>query len=157
MIVTDAYRTNYSLIEWSPLPPRASADLPISVAPISGHLREVMKLLEIDDWAIVVSASDKEILSWPNVGKAFLRELRRVQPYRVVPRNVAPYVISDTMEPTMHMATGQVLDSKHKFRQITREHGLDEVGNEKMMPRTPTTVPRPGPDIKRAIEELRGR
>ncbi len=71
--------------------------------------------------------------------------------------NVAPYVISDTMEPTMHMATGQVLDSKHKFRQITREHGLDEVGNEKMTPRTPTTVPRPGPDIKRAIEELRGR
>ena len=71
--------------------------------------------------------------------------------------NRAPYVISDTMEPTMHMATGQVLDSKHKFRQITREHGLDEVGNEKMTPRTPTTVPRPGPDIKRAIEELRGR
>ncbi len=72
-------------------------------------------------------------------------------------QNVAPYVISDTMDGTWHPATGQVLDSKSKFRRITRELGLTEVGNERMMPREPSTVSRPGPDIKRAIEELRGR
>ena len=76
---------------------------------------------------------------------------------RVRAENVAPYVISDTMDGTWHPATGQTLDSKSKFRQITREHGLDEVGNERMTPREPAKVSRPGPDIKRAIEELRGR
>lgn len=71
--------------------------------------------------------------------------------------NIAPYVISDTMDGTRHPVTGQILDSKSKFRQITREHGLTEVGNETMKSREPSRVPRPGPDIKRAIEELRGR
>ncbi len=71
--------------------------------------------------------------------------------------NVAPYVISDTMDHTWHPVTGQMIDSKAKFRQITRSAGCDEVGNERMEPRAPTTVPPVGPDIKRAIEELRGR
>jgi hypothetical protein len=71
--------------------------------------------------------------------------------------NVAPYVISDTMDGTWHPVTGEMIDSKHKFREITRSAGCDEVGNERMTPRTPTTVPPVGPDIKRAIEELRGR
>lgn len=70
----------------------------------------------------------------------------------------APYVISDTMDPVAHPVTGRILDSKSAFRQITRERGLQEVGND-LQPtlKTPERVPRPGPDIKRAIEELRGR
>jgi hypothetical protein len=40
------------------------------------------------------------------------------------------YVISDTMEPTKHMATGEYYTSKHKFREQTRRSGCIEVGNE---------------------------
>lgn len=72
--------------------------------------------------------------------------------------NAAPYVISDTMDPTMHMATGRIVDSKSQFRKMTREAGCEEVGND-MPPRLkePERVRPVGPDIKRAIEELRGR
>lgn len=72
--------------------------------------------------------------------------------------NLAPYVISDVMEPTMHMASGRIVDSKSQFRKMTRESGCEEVGND-MPPRLkePEKVRPVGPDIKRAIEELRGR
>lgn len=73
------------------------------------------------------------------------------------PGNASAYVISDTMDPTMHMVTGRVVDSKAEFRRMTREAGCVEVGNEKFPDRQPSRVPRPGPDIKRAIEQLRGR
>lgn len=49
----------------------------------------------------------------------------------------APYVISDTMIPTKHMGTGQVLDSKAKFRAATRASGCIEIGNETIKPRIP--------------------
>jgi hypothetical protein len=71
--------------------------------------------------------------------------------------NAAPYVISDTMDHTWHPVTGQMIDSKAKFRQITRSAGCDEVGNDRFPERTPERVSKPGEDIKRAIEELRGR
>jgi len=71
--------------------------------------------------------------------------------------NVAPYVISDVMEPTVHMATGAIVDSKAKFRRMTREAGCIEVGNGRFPDRVPSKPPRPGHDIKRAIEQLRGR
>lgn len=101
MIVTPAYRANYGLIEWSPLPVREAAHEP--------------------------------------------------------ERGLAPYVISDTMEPTLHPVTGEMLDSKHKFRQRTRSAGCDEVGNDRFPERVPDRVRPVGPDIKLAIEELRGR
>lgn len=40
------------------------------------------------------------------------------------------YVISDTMEETRHMATGEYFTSKSKFREQTRRSGCIEVGNE---------------------------
>lgn len=40
------------------------------------------------------------------------------------------YVISDNMEPTKHMATGEYFTSKAKFREQTRRSGCIEVGNE---------------------------
>ena len=40
------------------------------------------------------------------------------------------YVISDTMELTKHMATGEYYTSKSKFREQTRRSGCIEVGNE---------------------------
>jgi hypothetical protein len=62
------------------------------------------------------------------------------------------------MDPTMHMVTGTIVDSKSQFRKMTREAGCEEVGND-MPPRLKESekVDRPGQDIKRAIEELRGR
>lgn len=41
-----------------------------------------------------------------------------------------PYVISDEMEPTRHMATGEYMTSKAKFRAATKAAGCLEVGNE---------------------------
>jgi hypothetical protein len=72
--------------------------------------------------------------------------------------NRAPHYISDHMDPTMHMVTGTIVDSKSQFRKMTREAGCEEVGND-MPPRLKESekVDRPGQDIKRAIEELRGR
>jgi hypothetical protein len=41
-------------------------------------------------------------------------------------------VISDEMPPTKHPITGEVLESKSRFRDITRAHGAVEVGNDKL-------------------------
>ena len=72
-------------------------------------------------------------------------------------RGLAPYYIPDQMEPVRHPVTGEMLDSKHKFRQRTRSAGCDEVGNDTAPPRQRERVSKPGEDIKRAIEELRSR
>jgi hypothetical protein len=45
-------------------------------------------------------------------------------------RGESAYVISDNMEPTKHMATGEYFTSKAKFREQTRRSGCIEVGNE---------------------------
>lgn len=56
----------------------------------------------------------------------------------------APMVISDTMDPTWHPATGMMADSKAAFRKMTRQSGCVEVGNEplKAKPRTETYATR---------------
>lgn len=41
-----------------------------------------------------------------------------------------PYVISDEMAETRHMATGEYMTSKSKFRAATKASGCIEVGNE---------------------------
>ena len=79
---------------------------------------------------------------------------------RGTPERSAPAVISDVMDHTWHPLTGEYVDSKSQFRQITRSNGGYEVGNDYGAARPkewqrPDT--RPGQDIKRAIEELRQR
>lgn len=74
----------------------------------------------------------------------------------------APYVISDTMEMTRHMADGKHYSSKSQFRKATRAAGCYEVGNETkaiLTPRKPITLDRGRrvEDIKRAIYQLRNR
>lgn len=44
--------------------------------------------------------------------------------------STATHVISDTMDPTKHMANGKMYDSKSEFRKATRAAGCVEVGNE---------------------------
>lgn len=68
--------------------------------------------------------------------------------------------ISDTMNDTRHMINGKYYDSKHKFRQVTKQHGCIEVGNEEkfmMKPRQPKKLDKRQrrDDIKKAVYELR--
>lgn len=55
-------------------------------------------------------------------------------------KSSAVYVISDTMEPTRHMATGRMIDSKAKFRAATKASGCIELGNEPIRPRAPVRL-----------------
>ncbi|HEX2653544.1 MAG TPA: hypothetical protein VHN11_07830 [Xanthobacteraceae bacterium] len=72
-------------------------------------------------------------------------------------KSSAPYVISDTMAPTKHMGTGEVLDSKAKFRSATRASGCVEIGNETIKPRIPEKLDggQRREAIRKAIYDLR--
>lgn len=50
------------------------------------------------------------------------------------------------------VVTGQWIGSRSTHRAHLREHGLIEVGNEKMPSRKPTALPSPREDILRAME-----
>ena len=71
----------------------------------------------------------------------------------------APNVISDSLGTHLrHMGTGRWLDSKSAFRKEDKVIGAVCVGNESTAkPRKFIEPPRPGPDIKRAIDQLRNR
>jgi hypothetical protein len=56
-----------------------------------------------------------------------------------------PFVISDTMPPT-EQVDGRFYTSKREFRAVGRAHGLIEVGNEKLKPKTRATA---APHVKR--------
>lgn len=75
--------------------------------------------------------------------------------WRPPPRK-APYIIRDSMDYAIHPATGEMLDSKSKFREITRAHGLVEVGNDCPTSPTKPTLSRAERkrDIATAIEQL---
>ena len=92
---------------------------------------------------------------WRN-GELFEKHLA---PPKYETDGVAPYVISDTMEPLRHMATGRMISSKAAFRAETRAAGCVEVGNDPAVtrPRTPVPLSREQRrnDIRRTIYELR--
>jgi hypothetical protein len=71
------------------------------------------------------------------------------------------YVISDTMSPVRHMATGRIHDSKSEFRKDTRYSGCEEVGNDpaakREKPHYRPTQADIVPDVKWAIEQLKSR
>lgn len=89
------------------------------------------------------------------------RDGKLVPKNRATPRNVASYVISDTMVPTLHMANGKTYDSKSKFRRTTKDYHCVEVGDQKFKPREfgpPKLDNRQRAEhIKQAIHELRNR
>lgn len=72
-------------------------------------------------------------------------------------KSSAPYVISDSMAPTKHMGTGEILDSKAKFRAATRASGCVEIGNETIKNRPPVKLDsgKRRDDIRKAIYDLR--
>jgi hypothetical protein len=49
--------------------------------------------------------------------------------WRPPPRKT-PFIIRDTMAGAQHPATGEYFDSKSRFREVTKAHGLVEVGND---------------------------
>lgn len=78
-----------------------------------------------------------------------------------IEKQSATYVISDTMPHMKHPGTGEMIDSKSKFRDATRASGCVEVG-------TDSAASRPRPrfevsereivmDVKRSIAELNSR
>lgn len=71
-------------------------------------------------------------------------------------RAMAPNVISDNLgRPLRHMASGRYLDSKSAFRKEDKAYGVTCVGNESPKVRKFIEPSAPGPDIKRAIEQLK--
>ncbi len=66
-------------------------------------------------------------------------------------------VISDTMEPLKHMASGNVIDSKSRFRAETKATGCIEIGSEPIRPRAKIKLDRAQrrQDIARAVYNLR--
>lgn len=67
-----------------------------------------------------------------------------------VPETAGPMVMSD-IKPYKSMVTGEMIGSRSTHRAHLRQHGLIEVGSEKMTPR-PTPMPDVTPDILRAMQ-----
>ena len=67
------------------------------------------------------------------------------------PPRKTPYIIRDTMDALQHPATGQMFDSKSQFRDVTRQHGLVEVGNDSLKSLKAPTVDKNA--RKKAISE----
>jgi hypothetical protein len=70
-----------------------------------------------------------------------------------------PSIISDEMDP-VEQVDGRFYTSKRRFRAVGREHGLIEVGNEKLQPKTrasadPSFRSKRKRVIKDAIEKTR--
>ena len=67
-----------------------------------------------------------------------------------------PAIHRDTMEVAIHPATGQHMDSKSRFREVTKAHGLVELGNDYRNNHNPRSadVGSAKGDIAQAIEML---
>lgn len=70
--------------------------------------------------------------------------------------NWAAHVVPD-IQPYRSMVTGERIRGRAHHKQHLKQHGLQEVGNERPQPRRPKPLPDLVPDLKRAIEETRRR
>lgn len=71
-------------------------------------------------------------------------------------RSNAPQIISDYLPEMRHPITNELMDSKSRFRAITRAHGCVEVGNDQQTDRRTIDLGDRKRDIARAIEQLGG-
>lgn len=69
----------------------------------------------------------------------------------------APFVISDTMEPTWNPANGQRYDSKRAYERAVRAAGCEIIGNEKPKASPKPQASDPALDVKAAIEQIESR
>lgn len=66
-----------------------------------------------------------------------------------------PMVMGDLTE-HRNIATGEVVSSRSRHREILREHGLVELGNERIEPRRPYEPQGVEQDMKQAFDYLSG-
>lgn len=74
-------------------------------------------------------------------------------------REAAPGVISDNFrngDALWHPCTGEMVDSKSRFREITKRHGGEEIGTEVQRDRRKYDAGCSGNDVRRAVEMLQG-
>lgn len=67
----------------------------------------------------------------------------------------APFIQQDTIAPTFHPVTGQVLDSKSAFRRITKERGYVEIDDERTWSEIGERKNAQIEGLKQDIEEVR--
>lgn len=66
----------------------------------------------------------------------------------------APAVYQDSMDAIEHPADGRMYDSKSAFRRVTKEHGLEERGNERRIASgTPVRSGMSDADYERSAKE----
>lgn len=70
------------------------------------------------------------------------------------PAPKGPMIVRD-IEPYRSVVDGSIVTSRSHHRAHLRQHGVVEIGNERIEPKRQELDP-VGPDIKRAIEELGG-
>lgn len=61
-------------------------------------------------------------------------------------------IIKD-IEPYQSMMTGERITSRSHHREHLKEHGVEEVGNERPQPKKPTPMPDARPDIAQSLRE----
>ena len=81
------------------------------------------------------------------------KPLPKIEKPRIAPARGAfpcPRIASDTMDLTEHV-DGKFYDSKSKFRQVTKEQGCIEIGND---PARHKLIQKPKPDAKARKEAV---
>lgn len=73
--------------------------------------------------------------------------------YRDESAGGAPYVIPD-IQPYKSMQTGEYIGSRSTHRQHLKQHGLIEVGNERLPPRKPVPMDSCVPELREAVREF---
>lgn len=67
-----------------------------------------------------------------------------------------PMIMSD-IEPYRNVAVdGKMITSRSEHRQMLRDHGLVEVGNERPKPRQPVELDDPTPEVAKVAQQLGG-
>lgn len=99
------------------------------------------------------SAVNLDDFYWVEIAPGRLRLMHPSKERHSKPSD-ATHVIIDTMNPLIHPITQKMMDSKSEFRKVTRAHGCEEVGNEKMVDRRDFSLPDARPDLGRALDQL---
>lgn len=67
----------------------------------------------------------------------------------------APTMLIPDIQPYRSMQTGEYIGGRAQHRAHLKQHGLIEVGNEKLPPRKQVPMPDLVPDLRAAIREVR--
>ncbi len=71
--------------------------------------------------------------------------------------NPASAIILKDITPYHNMVDGKLISSRSEHKAFLKQHGLIEVGNEKIRPKKPEPMPDIRMDMARAIDRLKNR